>query len=405
LLLAVMVAVAVTACGGDSTKEAAGVAPDTTLAIPLPVEPPPSPAPLLGLSAELIGEFEEPTWVGAPPGDDRLFVLEKRGVVKVRIGSQWRTYLDLSDFVSSDGPELGMVGLAFHPGFADNGRLFIYYTNLREDSRVVEFAETLERTAPDPTAPKVILAVDQPQEWHNGGTLHFGPDGYLWLSLGDGGGISDRYRNGQDPNTVLGSLLRIDVNAGEPYAIPPGNPFVDGGGAPEVWAYGLRNPFRFFIDPIDRLVYIADVGQEQTEEVNVASLADSGLNFGWPIAEGNECYVDILLDPKPASVPCSMRGLTPPVLTYPHGPACSIIGGPVYRGQEIPELYGHYLFADWCAGWLRSVRLEGGVIVDRMDWSDDLGELGRITGVGTDGSGEPYIVTDEGGLFRVVPRR
>ncbi|MEE8331519.1 MAG: PQQ-dependent sugar dehydrogenase [Acidimicrobiia bacterium] len=400
-----MLVVAVAACGSDDSPTSVGLAPSTTLAIPLPDEPPPAASPLLGLSAELSGQFEELTWVGAPLGDDRLFVIEKRGVVKVRIDGDWSTYLDLSGLVSSDGPELGMVGLAFHPNFADNGRFFVYYTNVAEDSRVVEFAETRFRTAPDPTPPKIILAVDQPQEWHNGGTLHFGPDGYLWLSLGDGGGISDKYENGQDSNTLLGTLLRIDVNDGEPYAIPPGNPFVDGGGAPEVWAYGLRNPFRFFINPIDRLVYIADVGQEKWEEINLVELSEPGRNFGWPITEGTECYVHILLDPRPASVPCSMDGLTGPDLAYPHGPACSIIGGPVYLGQEIPELYGHYLYADWCAGWLRSIKVEGGVIVDRMDWSEDLGALGQITSVGTDGSGEPYIVTGEGQLYRVVPRR
>jgi glucose/arabinose dehydrogenase len=401
-LPALALVVVASACATNTVDVA--IAPDTTLAIPLPVPPPPASQELIALEvAEVDGDFDAPTFVAAPPGDDRLFVVEKRGIIKVLFEGEWHTYLDLSEFVGSDGPERGMVGLAFHPEFAANGRLFVYYTNRRGDSRVVEFGGRLSPTAADPSSPQVILAIEQPQEWHNGGGLHFGPDGYLWLSLGDGGGISDKYRNGQDPGTVLGALLRIDVNAGAPYAIPPGNPFVGGGGAPEVWAFGLRNPFSFAIDPVDRLVYIADVGQERWEEIDVVPLAEPGKNFGWPITEGTQCYVDILLDPEPASVACSKEGLTDPVLTYPHGPACAIIGGPLYRGQSIPELYGHYLYADWCAGWVRSMRFENGAATDLADWP--IRSIGRISGIGTDGYGEPYIVTSDGGLYALVPRR
>jgi glucose/arabinose dehydrogenase len=401
-LAALALVVVASACAGNTVDIA--VAPNTTLAVPLPVPPPPASGELVGLTvAEVDGDFEEPTFVGAPPGDDRLFVVEKRGVIKVRWAGEWHTYLDLSEFVGSDGPERGMVGLAFHPDFAANGRLFVYYTNRSGDSRVVEFGGRSSPAAADPSPPEVVLAVDQPQEWHNGGALHFGPDGYLWLSLGDGGGVSDTYRNGQDPETVLGALLRIDVNAGAPYAIPPGNPFIDGGGAPEVWAFGLRNPFSFSVDPVDRLVYIADVGQERWEEIDVVPLAEPGHNFGWPITEGTHCYVDILLEPEPESVPCSKEGLTDPVLAYPHGPGCAIIGGPLYRGHDIPELYGHYLYSDWCAGWIRSMRFEDGSAVDTADWP--IPRIGRINGVGTDGNGEPYIVTTDGGLYALVPRR
>ena len=375
------------------------------MASSLPTPPPPADSELVGLRLEEVAAFDDPTWVGAPIGDERLFVVEKRGVVSVLQGGDWHTYLDLSAFVSSDGPELGMVGMAFHPRFAENGRFFVYYTNNDRDSRVVEFGGAGDPTAADPSPPRTVLAVDQPQQWHNGGDLQFGPDGYLWLSLGDGGGIGDQYENAQNPGTLLGSLVRIDVNHEPPYAIPPTNPFVAGGGAGEVWAYGLRNPYRIHLDPVERLVYIADVGQERWEEVDVVPLAEPGKNFGWPIAEGTQCYVDILLDPEPASVPCDMEGFTGPDLTYGHGPACAIVGGPVYRGQRIPELYGHYLYADWCAGWLRSVQFEDGEVTDRGDWTEDIGDIGRINALGTDGAGELLLASADGGVYRVVAER
>jgi glucose/arabinose dehydrogenase len=169
-----------------------------------------------------------------------------------------------------------------------------------------------------------------------------------------------------------------------------------------VWAYGLRNPYRFFVD--DGLVYIADVGQEKWEEIDVVALDDAGRNFGWPITEGFQCYVDILLDPRPASVSCSKEGLTDPVATYEHGPACAIIGGPVYRGSAIPELFGHYVYGDWCAGFLRTLRIDSeGEAVDRADWSQGL-EMGRVNSIGTDGNGELLVAAEEG-VFRIRPRR
>ena len=392
------------ACGDAAIPDGIQVAPATTLAQELPQPPPSAGADLLGLTTQQIGRFVEPTWVGSPRGDDRVFVIEKRGVVHVLDGGSWHTYLDYSAFVSSDGPELGMVGLAFHPEFADNGRFFVYYTDDDRDSRVLEFSGTSSRTAADPAAPRLVLAVEQPQQWHNGGDLVFGPDGYLWVGFGDGGGIGDQYENAQDPETLLGSLLRIDVNATEPYALPPDNPFLAGGGAAEVWAIGLRNPYRYTIDPVDRVVYIADVGQERWEEVNAVPLSEPGHNFGWPIAEGFQCYVDILLEPEPASVPCDKDEFTEPVLTYPHGPGCAIIGGTVYRGQAIPELYGHYVYSDWCAGFLRSLLLVDGGARLRTDWSDGIGDLGRVNAIGTDGAGELLLATVDA-VHRVLPSR
>jgi glucose/arabinose dehydrogenase len=403
---AVVLLLVAAACGdaAESGEEPIVVAPATTLAIPLPSPPPPAAAELLGLGVERIGTFEEPTWVGSPPGDERIFVVEKRGVVSVLHAGQWHTYLNIAEFVDSDGPELGMVGLAFHPEFATNGRFFVYYTDRDRNSQVVEFSGATSLIEADPTAPVAILEVDQPQQWHNGGNLVFDGDGYLWLSLGDGGGIGDQYENAQDPSTLLGSLLRLDVNAGRPYAIPPDNPFIDGGGAAEVWAYGLRNPYRHSIDPVDRLVYIADVGQERWEEIDVVALAEPGHNFGWPITEGYQCYVDILLEPEPASVPCSKEGFTDPVATYEHGPACAIVGGSVYRGRDLPELYGHYVYGDWCAGFLRSLRIAAdGSAVERVDWSAGF-DVGRINSIGTDGEGELLLAGPEG-VFRVVAQR
>ncbi len=403
-LAATALAVLAAGCAAEAV-EPPPIGPGTTMAAPVNGEPPPAPVPLRALRLEEVASgLDRPTWVTARGGGDRLFITEKKGTIRVVEGGRLRPepYLDLVAAVGFEGNEQGLLGLAFHPDFDDNGRFLVSYTDSDNDSQVVEF---VDGGGPiDPGSGSVVLAVDQPHEWHNGGMVQFGPDGHLWVGLGDGGGIGDRYGNGQRPQTVLGSILRLDVNAGPTYAIPPDNPFAAAEedilgrlpGAPEVWAYGLRNPYRFSIDPVDRHIYIADVGQDLWEEINVAPLEAPLLNYGWPIAEGFECF---------EAAACEVDGLTGPVVAYGDEDGCAVIGGPVYRGRAIPELYGHYFYADWCGGWVRSFRYQDGAAVDAVDWTDDLGRIGGINSFGTDGAGEMYVVSDAGSLFKIVPQR
>jgi hypothetical protein len=234
-----------------------------------------------------------------------------------------------------------------------------------------------------------MLTFDKPTIHHNGGMLVFGPDGYLWMSLGEGGKASV---HSQDPFKLLSSILRLDVDGGVPYAIPPDNPFVTGGGAPEVWAKGLRNPWRFSID--ENLIYIADVGHSEYEEIDIVPLDGAPYNFGWLRMEGNHCF-QRGCDPV-------AENLTLPVLEYTHAEGCSITGGFVYRGAAIPELRGHYFYSDWCGGWIRSFRFEGGQIVDHQTRFED---AGQVNSFGVDSEGELYLLTFEGQVLRVRPVR
>jgi glucose/arabinose dehydrogenase len=246
-----------------------------------------------------------------------------------------------------------------------------------------------------------VIDKDPERLRHNGGSLFFGPDGLLYLGVGD----AERGRlHGQNPATLPASVLRIDVDNGDPYAIPSGNPFAEGSseagveGAPEVWWFGLRNPWRIGIDDETGLAYIADVGQERAEEINVVPLADGGLNFGWPAREGLTDFLDVPL----------VSEATDPVIEVLHDErdrACSVTGGEVYRGRAIPELVGHYFYADWCYGWIRSFRFADGEAVDRQDWSADL-EAGLVSSFGHDGDGELLVLDwDAGRLLRIVPVR
>ncbi len=349
--------------------------------------------PLLGLALEVVAaDLRRPTYVTAPPNDDRLFIVQREGTVLVLDPARNlppEPFLDLSDQVGSGGIEQGLLGMAFHPRYAENGRLFVYFTDPSNDTRLVEITVTGERA--DPTEGRELLHVREPTDRHNGGMLLFGPDGYLYLGLGEGGAARD---NAQHPETLLGTILRLDVDGGDPYAIPPDNPFVGGGGAPEVWAYGLRNPWRFAIDPAERLVYIADVGHSEWEEIDVVPLDGGGYNFGWLPMEGSHCFLRN----------CDPTGMVLPVLEYGHSEGCSVTGGFVYRGEAIPELAGHYFYGDWCRGWVRSFRYDGAV-TEQRDWTDDLGTVGQINSFGLDAAGELYLATWEGTVARIVPVR
>jgi glucose/arabinose dehydrogenase len=232
----------------------------------------------------------------------------------------------------------------------------------------------------------------QPQANHNGGQIAFGPDGMLYIGLGDGGGAGDPGQHGQNPNTLLGALLRIDVDGAAPYRVPADNPYVNGGGRPEIWAIGLRNPWRFSFDRQRNLLYIADVGQNRREEVNVQPAGAPGLNYGWNRMEGTQCY--------PPGSSCSTTGLVLPVVEYANpAEGCSVTGGYVYRGARVPGLRGHYLYADYCRGWVRSFRYTGdGGVADQRQLATG---LGNITSFGEDGAGELYVLTAGGRVFRV----
>lgn len=357
---------------------------------PLPPPPRPSPSSVRLQLRQVATGLTRPLFVDAPAGDSRVFIVEQPGRIRILSGGTLlpEPFLDISDLVSSGG-ERGLLGLAFHPDYAANGRFYVDYTDLAGDTRIGEYRVGADPARAERAGGRVIITVDQPAANHNGGMLAFGPDGYLYIGLGDGGGGGDPYRNGQQPGTLLGSILRIDVDGGTPYAVPPDNPFVAGGGAPEVWTFGLRNPWRFSFD--GRRLYIGDVGQGSWEEIDV--LATGGVNLGWSIMEGTHCY-------NPASG-CDRSGLVLPVLEYGHGEGCSVTGGYVYRGSAIPELDGHYFYGDFCSGWVRSFRYAGDGIADRWDWSADLGTIPSLTSFGTDGAGELYVTSATGTVYRI----
>ncbi|MEX2467170.1 MAG: PQQ-dependent sugar dehydrogenase [Gemmatimonadota bacterium] len=357
----------------------------------------------LPITLELVADgLDAPVFVTTAPGDDRrLFVVEQGGLVRVVRDGQLLSepFLDLTTLVSFSG-EQGLLGLAFHPLYGFNGWFFVNYTDTNGDTRIVRFSVSSDPDRADPDSGLEILFVSQPFSNHNGGMLAFGPDdGWLYIGLGDGGGSGDPGDNAQDLGTLLGSMLRIAVDEpAEPYRIPADNPFLDVSTVrPEIWAYGLRNPWGFSFDPLTGDLYIADVGQDAWEEVSVQPGGSAGgENYGWPIMEGNDCF-------RP-SAGCNTVGLVRPVFEYGHDQGCSITGGYVYRGSAIPELEGRYLFADFCAGWIRSFVLDGGVARDLQDHSDELDTGGNVTSFGRDNAGELYVVARSGEVYRIVPR-
>ena len=346
------------------------------------------------LRAELVvDDLDAPLHLVSPPSDPRLFIVEQTGRVLIFTPGEElldEPFLDLSDRISCCG-EQGLLSLAFHPEYATNGFAFATFTDEDGATRVERFTVSSDPNVADPGSAKVIIVVDQPYANHNGGLSVFGPDGMLYVGLGDGGSAADPLGNGQDLGTLLGSLLRIDVDTDEPYEIPPDNPFVGTAGARgETWAYGLRNPWRFAFDSTSGELYIADVGQNLWEEVNRVPAAQGGQNYGWSVMEGAHCF---------GSDDCSQAGMTLPVYEYDHDDGCSVTGGHVYRGTEIPDVVGHYFFADFCEGWVRSLR-PGTGSPQVVEW--DLGDLGEITSFGEDAAGEIYIVSARGRVYRLA---
>lgn len=360
---------------------------------------------VLGLSIGAIlpasateGEYElvpvvtglsQPVGVERVPGDARLYVVEKGGRIRVvEDGRVVGTFLDISGLVATNG-ERGLLGVAFHPDYPSDPRVYVDYTDTVGRTQVVEYRARSDRNSLDPASAKALLTISQPASNHNGGDLEFGPDGYLYIASGDGGG-STGHLNGQDTSTLLGGILRMDVDTG---SAPASNPFVGRPGADLLWAYGLRNPWRFTIDATTGNVIIADVGQSRYEEVDLAHVSEAGVNFGWSRLEGTACY-------SPATN-CSTPGARNPIEVYSHATGWSITGGIVYHGRELVGYDGHYFYADWGSGILKSFRIVDGKPSERTDWTSRVGATNRIVAFGTDADGELLLVSISGTIWRL----
>lgn len=451
LALAVAALLGLPACsaGPGAGRTAADAAGADGGGAPAPAEPAGTTRPALGdvavgLQPVARGLTSPVAMAEAPDGSGRLFVVDQTGLVHVVAPDGTlldRPFLDLRDAVvplEESYDERGLLGLAFHPDYVENGRFFVYYsaplrpgapTEFDHTSTLSEFRVSADPVVADRASERVLLRVDQPQSNHVGGTVAFGADGYLYLSLGDGGGAHDAgvghppSGNGQDTSTLLGSLLRIDVDAGDPYAIPPDNPFAAGPGEDEIYAYGFRNPYRFSFDRQGGRLLVGDVGQDLFEEVD---LVERGGNYGWRIQEGTHCFD--LDDPGQVAQDCpdvgpDGRPLLPPVIEYRQDEVGqSVIGGYVYRGDALPELDGVYLFGDFsesldrpAGALLASVPSEGDGLWPwqrvRVAGSPD-GGLGHfLLGFGQDADGEVYVLVKDvlgpagttGQVLRIVP--
>lgn len=348
----------------------------------------------------LTNSLSKPLYLTAAPGDSaREFVVEQTGKIRIiRHDTLLASpFLDVTSRISYDGQERGLLSVAFDPDYAANGHFFIDYTDTAGNIEVMRFTVSADPDAADPASADTVLEIDHhTYANHNGGLLLFGPDGLLYIGTGDGGSGGDPLGNGQDSTRLLGKILRIDVRA-LPYTIPPSNPFASRPpAAPEVWAYGLRNPWRFSFDRRTHDLYIGDVGQNTYEEVDRAPAGDpGGHDYGWNVMEGMHCY--------PSGSSCSETGLTLPILEYAHGAAdavgCAIIGGYVYRGSLAPALQGRYLYADLCSGFVRSFVWKGAV-TDEVDLTPETGAQGGVTSFGEDARGELYLIVGDGSLYR-----
>jgi glucose/arabinose dehydrogenase len=382
------------ACGGGSSKPPEADIPCT---------------PGSGTDLELYpvaSGLSDPVLVTAPPGDPRLFILEQRGRIRVmREGVLVDTpFLDIEGQVL-DGGERGLLGLAFHPDYAGNGRFFVYYTRDSDTHQVVaEYA--VSEGSPDeadPTSERVLLDMDDPASNHNGGMLAFGPrDGLLYISTGDGGGGGDEFGTGQNLTSLVAKILRVDVDGGQPYGIPSGNPYADSeNGAedprPEIWVWGLRNPWRFSFDRQTGDLYIADVGQGAIEEIDVQPAGSGGgENYGWSVMEGTACY---------GGGGCDMTGLELPVAEYAHDNGrCSVSGGYAYRGSCIPDIAGWYFYADYCTSEIWTLQWPDAVDpVDRTAAIVNATSAFNISAFGESASGELYVVSrGNGTIFKVI---
>ncbi|MFQ6615180.1 MAG: PQQ-dependent sugar dehydrogenase [Fidelibacterota bacterium] len=377
-----------------------------------------------GLSSKLVAHgFSKPVYVTSHPEDpSRLFVVEQKGVIKIIENGEVlsRPFLDITDRVHNPvtpGDERGLLGLAFHPVYPENGFFYVNYVDREDHTIISRFRAPSDPRVADHDSEKVLMRLKQPFSNHNGGHLAFGPkDGFLYIALGDGGKWGDPFNHAQTLDNLFGKILRIDVDRADPYGIPPGNPFVHVAGArPEIWVYGLRNPWRFSFDRTTGNLYMGDVGQDTWEEIDVQRAGSpGGENYGWRIMEGNHCYNP----PKD----CDTEGLTPPVWEYSNDAnymrtlmgrsqfgvtGCSVTGGYVYRGQAMPELQGTYFFADYCSGNIWSFEFSHGRVTNVQDRTAEINLAGGefttyVSSFGEDATGELYVVDYNGGVYRII---
>jgi glucose/arabinose dehydrogenase len=370
--------------------------PRETTSINLPTLPATAfPEPSLFTWQVIAAGLREPVAIAhAKDSSSRLFIVEKAGRVRIlQDGNLLEApFLDILDRVGSLSSEQGLLGLDFHPFYKENGTFFVNYTDRQGNTTISRF-----RVMPgdpdraDSTSEERLLSIEQPYPNHNGGSVVFGPDNALYLGLGDGGAGGDPQENAENPGTLLGKILRINVDPASAYTIPPDNPFANGGGRPEIWALGLRNPWRFSFDRLTGDMWVADVGQNQWEEVNfLPAGARGGANFGWDFLEGTHSY---------ENVPPS--GLIPPIFEYDHSLGCSVIGGYVYRGKLLPEFSGIYLIGDYCTGNIWGLMRTG-----QDSWQAKLlfQVKGNLTSFGEDESGEVYLVTMSGEILKLSQR-
>lgn len=366
------------------------------------------------IGVELVtDQLDTPTFATAPPLDPhRVFVTEQAGVIRVIEDGVLRTdpFLSITGDVLCCG-ERGLLSVAFHPDYATNRRFFVYYTDNDGNLVIARYEATADPNVADPASGRVLLRVPHPTFGnHNGGQLTFGPDGYLYAGTGDGGDGGDPGEHAQDPTSLLGKLLRIDVDVDErPWRKPPPDNPNAGAGAKLglVWATGLRNPWRFGFDRLTGDLYTADVGQGSIEEIDFQPASSTGgENYGWDVFEGSSCF-----EPTPPAVTCPDRApFTFPVLEYDHGQGCAVTGGYVYRGCALPELHGTYFYSDFCSSFVRTFRgVSGGVAQNEHDRSADLEPAGartlnNVVSFGEDARGEVYVVDQDGELYRIVPR-
>jgi glucose/arabinose dehydrogenase len=337
--------------------------------------------------------LEKPTDITSPgDGSGRVFVLEQVGRIRILQNGELlpSPYLDISSMVGSDASERGLLGIAFHPNYAENGFFFVNYTDRDGNTHIVRFSVSADNpNLADPASRLELIRVQQPYGNHNGGSLAFGPDGYLYAGLGDGGSGGDPHDSGQSPNTLLGKILRFDIDGGQPYAIPADNPFAAGGGEAEIWAYGLRNPWKIAFDRANGDLYIADVGQNQWEEINFSPAGSpSGQNYGWRLMEASHDYSGTLYDAS---------ALILPVAEYSHAEGCSVTGGQVYRGQALPDWQAVYLYGDYCSGNIWGLLQTESGFVNSLLFKTNF----SISTFGLDDGGEIYLGEYGGNIYRL----
>jgi glucose/arabinose dehydrogenase len=339
---------------------------------------------------QVVSGLQRPVGMEVAPGDrDRVFIIEQLGRIRVaRPAKDWAIdevpFYDIRGQVSRAN-EQGLLGLAFHPKFADNHKLYVNYTDRRGTTMVVEYRTDASGTKVDMTTARTILRMGQPYSNHNGGDLEFGPDGLLYVGTGDGGAAGDPHGAGQDPKKLLGKMLRFDVD--------------EDPASPEIAAIGLRNPWRYTFDPKTGDLYIADVGQNKWEELHVVAKGQlKGKNFGWNVVEGNHCF---------KRQGCDRSQFETPVVEYDHNTGCSITGGHVYRGKAFPKLDGMYFYADYCTALIRSFRWSPAGIRDHYDWKavlDPRYRLATISSFAVDHDGELYVLSLDGPIYQLVAR-